>query len=384
MLTEITSLFSSAYVIIASKDVIVVTIQEELQLSYYKQIGTIKASHNVFLVQHIETGKLYVKKILTVYDKNVYEELQQRPIDNIPRIYEVVEDGNRLIVIEEYINGETIEEIVRRDGPLSEKDAVSLLMQLCVIVNGLHCSFLPIIHRDIKPSNIIVSNDGVVKLLDMNAAKHYKGTNEEDTHLLGTVGFAAPEQYGFGESSVQTDIYALGVLLNYLVTGDIPKKRHAVGKLCTIIDKCTAVNPSDRYENVTALFEALESFIKKEKAGRYIKWLPPGFRSLNPIKMLLSALVYALFIMAGLTLEVKNAPSGKEWVDKVFFFLFVFVGVAFIANYMDIWHVFRVDRVKQPILRILYLLVITSLALLLVIAIMMIVENAVGYLPMRR
>lgn len=101
----------------------------------------------------------------------------------------------------------------------------------------MHSYYLPIIHRDIKPSNVIVTNDGIVKLLDMNAAKYYKGNAEEDTHLIGTVGYAAPEQYGFGESSVQTDIYALGVLLNYLIVGDIPKKGLSSGQIGRIVEK---------------------------------------------------------------------------------------------------------------------------------------------------
>ena len=270
------------------------TLQEELQLSYYKQISILNASHNVFLVQHVETGKLYVKKILSVYDKAVYDELCEYPLENTPRIYAVVEDDSRLIIIEEYINGETLEEIVQRDGPLSESYAVQILMQLCVIVNGLHSYFPPIIHRDLKPSNVIVSNDGIVKLLDMNAAKHYKGSSGEDTQLIGTVGYAAPEQYGFGESSVQTDIYALGVLLNNLVTGDIPKRSLATGQIGHIVEKCTAIDPNDRYQNAAELFSALEKYrpFDKTKAALFIKWLPPGFRTLNPVKMLLSGFLY--------------------------------------------------------------------------------------------
>ena len=83
-------------------------------------------------------------------------------------------------------------------------------------------------------------------------------------------------------------------------------------------------------------------------------------------------------------LDVKNAPPGKEWIDRVFFLAFVFIAVAFIANYMDIWHVFRADRIKQPILRILWICFIAFIALLLTIVVMMIVEEAVGYTPMRR
>ena len=362
------------------------TIQEELQLSYYKQISTLNASHNVFLVQHVETGKLYVEKILSVYDKAVYEQLCQYPVENTPRIYVAVEDDARLIIIEEYINGDTLEEIIQRDGPLSESDAVHLLMQLCVIVNGLHSSFPPIIHRDIKPSNAIVTSDGIVKLLDMNAAKHYKGISGEDTQLIGTVGYAAPEQYGFGESSVQTDIYALGVLLNYLVTGDIPKRSPATGQIGHIVEKCTAIDPHDRYQNAAELFSALEKYrpSDKAKAAHFIKWLPPGFRTLNPVKMLLSGFLYVILFMAAIQLDVKNAPPGKEWIDKLFFLVFVFIAVAFIGNYMDIWHLFRADRIKQPLLRILWICFIAFIALLLTIAVMMIVEEAVGYTPMRR
>lgn len=362
------------------------TIQEELQLSYYKQISTLNASHNVFLVQHVEMGKLYVKKILSVYDKAVYDELCEYPLENTPRIYAVVKDDSQLIIIEEYINGETLEEIVQRDGPLSESNAVQILMQLCVIVNGLHSYFPPIIHRDLKPSNVIVSNDGIVKLLDMNAAKHYKGSSGEDTQLIGTVGYAAPEQYGFGESSVQTDIYALGVLLNYLVTGDIPKRSLATGQIGHIVEKCTAIDPNDRYQNAAELFSALEKYrpSDKTKAALFIKWLPPGFRTLNPIKMLLSAFIYVLFFMAAIQLDVKNAPPGTEWIDKVFFLVSFLVAVAFIGNYMDIWHVFRADRIKQPLLRIVWICFIAFIALLLTIAVMMIVEDAAGYAPINR
>ena len=323
------------------------TLQEELQLSYYKQISILNASHNVFLVQHVETGKLYVKKILSVYDKAVYDQLCKYPLENTPRIYAVVEDDSRLIIIEEYINGETLEEIVQRDGPLSESYAVQILMQLCVIVNGLHSYFPPIIHRDLKPSNVIVSNDGIVKLLDMNAAKHYKGSSGE---------------------------------------GDIPKRSLATGQIGHIVEKCTAIDPNDRYQNAAELFSALEKYrpFDKTKAALFIKWLPPGFRTLNPVKMLLSGFLYVIFFMAAMQLDVKNDPLGKEWIDKVFFRVFFLVAVAFIGNYMDIWHVFRADRIKQPILRIVWICFIAFIALLLTLAVMMIVEDAAGYASMKR
>ena len=122
----------------------------------------------------------------------------------------------------------------------------------------------------------------------------------------------------------------------------------------------------------------------KTKAALFIKWLPAGFRTLNPVKMLFSGFLYVIFFMAAMQLDVKNAPSGKEWIDKTFFLVFFLVAVAFIGNYMDIWHVFRADRIKQPILRIVWICFIAFIALLLTLAVMMIVEDAAGYASMKR
>lgn len=91
------------------------------------------------------------------------------------------------------------------------------MYELCEILEKLHSANPPIVHRDIKPSNIIITNYDHVILLDFNAAKYFTDPNTSDTILLGTKGYAAPEQYGFGSSTPQTDIYAVGILLKELV-----------------------------------------------------------------------------------------------------------------------------------------------------------------------
>ena len=372
------------------------TVDEELRLSYYKQISTLNASHQVTLVQHIETNRLYVKKVLTVFNASVYDYLRNNPVANTPRIHEAILDGEQLIVIEDYINGTTLEQLVKQSGPLERRRAVEILKQLCVIVNGLHSANPPIIHRDIKPSNIIISQDGVVKLLDMNAAKRFNQFASEDTNFIGTVGYAAPEQYGFGPSSVQTDVYALGVVLNFVLTGKLPRELPAQGRLGAIVSKCTELDPQNRYADAYALYQALDAEAKRlpardrasespapavrpGKPKRYIQWLPPGFRSLHPLKILGAALLYLLLIAAGLTLEVRNAPSGLEWIDKAFFLLFFFTAVFFLGNYLNVWRLFRLDRVKNPILKLLLVLIVLALLLGIVLTIMTIVENAAGY-----
>ena len=88
---------------------------------------------------------------------------------------------------------------------------------LCNILEALHSMTPPIIHRDIKPSNIIITSYNYAMLLDFNAAKQFSGQNESDTVLIGTPGYAAPEQYGFGSSSPKTDIYSLGIVLREML-----------------------------------------------------------------------------------------------------------------------------------------------------------------------
>ena len=105
-----------------------------------------------------------------------------------------------------------------------------------------------IVHRDIKPSNVILTEDGRIILIDLNAAKFTNEFKDRDTRLIGTKGFAAPEQFGFGSSTPQTDIYALGVLMKTLLSDSVTNK-----KLSVIINKCLELNPDDRFKSVIQL-----------------------------------------------------------------------------------------------------------------------------------
>ena len=113
----------------------------------------------------------------------------------------------------------------------------------------LHTSETPIIHRDIKPSNVILSQDGQVYLLDMNVAKWYDPEKIDDTRHMGTRYYAAPEQMGYGmkASSPKADVYALGVLLNVMITGEYPKVRKAPGETWDIIEKCISLDEERRF-----------------------------------------------------------------------------------------------------------------------------------------
>ena len=230
--------------------------EDVLALSLYSVERDIDENGRIAIVRDPENGKLYVRKFLTFYDKTIYEYLRDHPVRHMPRIIDLYEGSNGLIVIEEYIEGVTVAEMLE-EACLSEREAVDIVRSICQILEELHNLPTPIIHRDIKPSNIIVKPDGEVILLDMNVAKWYDEDKTDDTAYMGTQHYAAPEQigYGFKASSAKTDIYAIGVLLNVMLTGRFPKEQRAPGKIWDIIERCIRLNAEERYTTTELINE---------------------------------------------------------------------------------------------------------------------------------
>ncbi|MCR5249235.1 MAG: serine/threonine protein kinase [Lachnospiraceae bacterium] len=219
-----------------------------LELSMYREEGNIGDREDIILVRHGESGERFVKKILGTYDRSVYDYLQEHPVRNMPRIILLYEGENSLIVIEEYIEGKTLEELLQ-EGTFSEDFALSVTKKICSVLDELHHALNGIVHRDIKPSNVMVGPDDSVYLLDLNIAKWYDESKSDDTEHMGTRNFAAPEQAGFGmkASSEKTDVYALGMLMNVMLTGKFPKEEKAEGKLWPVIERCISLDPKDRF-----------------------------------------------------------------------------------------------------------------------------------------
>ena len=113
-----------------------------------------------------------------------------------------------------------------------------------------------IVHRDVKPENVIVSPSGRVVLVDFNASRIMKASGK-DTVVLGTVGYASPEQMGVSKSDNRTDIYAAGVMLNVMLTGKHPSEKMAKGRAGKIVRKCTFVSPEERFQSAEKLKKAL-------------------------------------------------------------------------------------------------------------------------------
>ncbi|MCI8304145.1 MAG: protein kinase [Lawsonibacter sp.] len=220
----------------------------------FERVRLLKESSrgSVELIRHRERGQLFILRRFTGSGE-VYQRLLGCSCRNLPLIYEAAEQGGENIVIEEYIEGDTLDFLLR--GALcSPAETKRILWQLCQGLWVLHS--MAAVHRDIKPENVILQGTDAV-LIDFDAARLHKPGAEADTQVLGTTGFAAPEQYGLGQSDTRADIYSLGVLMNVMLTGQHPSKKLAEGRLGRVIQRCTQVNPAKRYENVLRLMEVL-------------------------------------------------------------------------------------------------------------------------------
>lgn len=220
----------------------------------YTQVCLLKQSERgqVTLLRHNQTGTRFIcRKFHGCAD--VYRNLLHVDCPHLPRILEVAEKDGEVVVLEEYIQGDTLSFLLEC-GPLSPVRARRITRQLCVALWVLHC--LGAVHRDVKPENVILCGDQAV-LIDFDASRLFKPDNTEDTQVLGTTGYAAPEQYGLSQTDGRADIYALGILLNVLLTGRHPSQAPAKGRLGRIVQRCTMTNPQKRYQNVKALMEVL-------------------------------------------------------------------------------------------------------------------------------
>ena len=334
-------------------------------LACYERIAALSESHGVYLVRHRGSGRVYVMKKLSVYDIGVFRRLRDAQIAGIPRIYELIEDGGELIVIEEYVGGRTIRSLLDDGNLFEEREALRIALRLCAVLSELHAMEPPIVCRDVKPSNIILSSGGGVSLVDMNAAKQFHAGRSEDTELIGTAGYAAPEQYGFGASDVRADVYAVGVLLNEMLLGVQPKAGTPQGRLGRIIRKCTMLDPKDRYPSVRELSAALgrEAAARagQNGGGGARSWVIPGFRRRDPSNMAAAIIGYGFIVGMGLTLGVEGgAYPGSPWVERAFFIVVCLLCVLLDFNYMNIWSVLRLDRIKSRALQTLLLIVLDA------------------------
>lgn len=206
----------------------------------------------VSVVRHKKSGTRYIFRRYSGSGE-VYRRLLPVLCPHLPQIMEAAEQDGQTAVLEEYVQGDTLAELLT-GARLTEREARQVTMQLCQALHVLHS--MGAVHRDVKPENVILRGSDAV-LIDFDAARIYKDESESDTQVLGTTGFAAPEQYGIFQSDERADIFSLGVLLNIMLTGKHPSREMAAGKMGRIVRKCTMTAPEQRYQSARALMEVL-------------------------------------------------------------------------------------------------------------------------------
>lgn len=232
--------------------------REEFFSQIKTEYGTVK------LLSDKNGGKSFVLKhktlnsniVLRLFDAPVpiYGFLKTVSFENLPKVYDVIPLDDGQAVLEEYIDGLSIEQVLE-SGLYTYRGARKVLCDVCDALTLIHSHGW--VHRDIKPENVMISVDGKVKLIDFNASRMINPDAVRDTVAIGTVGYASPEQLGLSQSDTRTDIYALGVLLNVMLTGEHPSKRLAGGRAGKTVLKCTQIDPNKRYQSAEELKKSM-------------------------------------------------------------------------------------------------------------------------------
>lgn len=242
---------------------------------------------DVYLAQEISSGIYYAAKIVLKSNadhkidisleiaRQEIQMLQNLRHPAIPQISGVIENENYVCVIQEYIEGKNLNALVDQFGPYPADYVVSLAKQICAFLAYIHSFHPPYIYRDMKPANIILQPSGYIKVMDFGIMRTYKPGKMKDTVALGTRGYAAPEQYGTAQSDPRTDIFGLGVTMYFLLTGDDPRNPNFNGMkpiralnpsipkgMEYIIEKCTRIDPNQRYQSAGELLKDLENIRK--------------------------------------------------------------------------------------------------------------------------
>lgn len=292
-----------------------------------------------------------------------------------------------------------------------KENAVKIAIQIAQGLKCLHEHQPMIIYRDLKPENIMITLEGKVKLIDFDISRKYQTGKLRDTELLGTVGYAAPEQFGYFQTDNRTDIFAFGLVFNCMLTGDFSAHNLAKGKYEKLIQKCIALNPADRYQRMDEILKELLPeqqntvteiyFEKKEYSGQEVyfgwkansgqevnsgrkayfgqrvyfeqensshdergirSWILPGFRTRTRWKMIVAGVSYLMIFLIGwmldATSEVPDAYKTIDlWLNRILLVISQFITIMLVFNYRGISKKIPFYRSKYRIIKIVSFLV---------------------------
>ena len=221
---------------------------------YYDEVTGLGSGKHLY--RRRDTGDpLVCRDVPPDADLSAYRRLVGRTHRNLAAVYDVVDDEEAPAVLLEYVPGRSLDQLLRQ-APPAPSAVRHMARDICDGLIALHS--LEIVHKDLKPENVIITPDGTARLIDYGIATVFGQDRPAQTALLGTVGFAAPEQFGFNRTDARTDIYSFGVLLNVLLAHEHPTaKQYREGQPGRIIRRCLATSPDDRYPTAMALRKAL-------------------------------------------------------------------------------------------------------------------------------
>ena len=186
----------------------------------------------------------------------------------LPRIVDIIDNGVTIYVVMDYIEGESMDKILLEYGAQPEEKVINWAMQIADALSYLHSQKPPIIYRDMKPANVMLKPEGNIKIIDFGIAREYKEQNLADTTVLGTKGYAPPEQYS-GQTDPRSDIFALGMTMHHLLTGIDPRNGEPYAPVRQwnpelsegieiIVDRCVQPASENRYQSCADLIYDLE------------------------------------------------------------------------------------------------------------------------------
>ncbi|WP_239253435.1 serine/threonine protein kinase [Listeria ilorinensis] len=339
----------------------------------------------VELVKNKLTGQFAVKKHLPLTYLPILEKIKQISSQYLPKIEVICQTDTDLLVYEEFIHGTSLDKELASTDIFSESRVLKWMTMLTAALGELHD--LGIIHRDIKPSNIMISADGILKLIDFDASRKYQVQKERDTVNLGTIGYAAPEQFGFAQTDVRSDVYSCGILMWEMLTGqsliapeaaDTPLKKIAL--------KAAAFDPAQRYQTITQFQMALaeqtsrppvkqpkttpaKTAVTEKPATRARRPQVPGFRTMKPWKIILASLFYAIvaFYIVGCVAEMVTKGFATGIVTLLDFLILLLPFYLILTNVGHIWQKFPLLNDRRPMYKILGIFLYVCIWMMIII-----------------
>ncbi|MGN0489502.1 MAG: serine/threonine-protein kinase [Ruminococcus sp.] len=327
-----------------------------------------KIDSNITLVRNNLSGGLMIQTLLPSENFNIMKTLSGIAHPNLMRVYDTMVTGNKCVSLCEYVEGNTLEFFVENYNPYSEQQVKIIICQICDGLTVLHKN--NIIHRDINPSNVMIDKNGIVKIIDFDIVRTVKNNQSKDTRILGTAGYASPEQFGFHQTGFTADIYSCGVLMNYLLTGKLPDENLYKGNLSPIINKCMEIDDKNRYQSAEMLKEELlgtnNNYAKKQntksnqpnvntniyqddRSGLFDKL--PGFRSNKTYKKVIACICYGYYFLFLLSYIMGVATGSlNEKSSNIFYALgiFLFWSLLPFLSFFDVGNISRFLPGKSP------------------------------------